>query len=164
MTTTTGRHQRNKNLFAQGFKECCDCRVVKELCDFTPVARLVSPGASSVASACRACRTERNRELRAADPGRAALRAKHRAIQHTYGLTMEQWNALFEAQKGCCAICRKHSSEIKRGLAVDHNHETGVVRALLCQPCNIAIGMFAEDPSTLAAAIEYLRRHNSGSI
>lgn len=162
MTTATGRVQRNKDLFEQGFKECCDCGVVKELCDFTPIARAVRPGVSSVAAACRPCRAERNIKARKA-PG-SAFRAKHRAIKHSYGVTLEQWNTMFEAQKGCCAICRKHASEIKRGLAVDHNHETGAVRALLCLPCNTALGMFAEDLSTLTAAIEYLRTHNSGSI
>jgi hypothetical protein len=45
-------------------------------------------------------------------------------------------------------------------LSIDHNHETGEVRELLCGDCNTAIGMAKEDPEILQAMISYLKRWN----
>lgn len=59
------------------------------------------------------------------------------------------------AQGGGCAICGDTPADGRR-LDVDHDHETGRIRGLLCMPCNIGIGNLREDPARLAAAIEYL--------
>lgn len=63
---------------------------------------------------------------------------------------------MFAAQAGCCAICGTHQDALKLTLAVDHNHDTGKVRGLLCNPCNAAIGRFKDSTSMLRAAIRYL--------
>ena len=55
-----------------------------------------------------------------------------RNLKHKYGLTLQDYNQMFDRQKGCCDICRRHQSEFSKALAVDHNHETGKVRGLLC--------------------------------
>jgi hypothetical protein len=70
-----------------------------------------------------------------------------------YGLTRAEWVSLYEAQGRSCAICRKD-----RDLVIDHDHETGEVRGLLCSPCNTAIGLLSDSKSRLANAIVYLRR------
>lgn len=57
-----------------------------------------------------------------------------------YGISLSDYNLLFEKQKGCCAICNKHQTEIKRRLFVDHSHTTGEVRGLLCFGCNTNLG------------------------
>jgi hypothetical protein len=72
-----------------------------------------------------------------------------------YGITEEIYDRFFEAQNGCCAICRK-PSDYKR-LAVDHDHLTGTVRGLLCQDCNLGLGLFKDNPESLLTAIIYLR-------
>lgn len=69
-----------------------------------------------------------------------------------YGITYEQRQQMEKNQKGRCAICKK-----KKSLCLDHNHNTGKVRKLLCQKCNTGIGMFDEDIHFLASAIEYLQ-------
>lgn len=56
-----------------------------------------------------------------------------------YGLTIDDYNKMYVEQQGCCKICGKHQSELKRSLFVDHSHKTGKVRMLLCQHCNIGI-------------------------
>ncbi|MBU2051427.1 MAG: endonuclease VII domain-containing protein [Gammaproteobacteria bacterium] len=56
------------------------------------------------------------------------------------GITLEEYNQMFAKQNGCCAICGKHQSELKNRLAIDHNHETGEIRGLLCTSCNITLG------------------------
>lgn len=63
------------------------------------------------------------------------------------------------AQNGVCAICKK-TCTCGRSLAVDHNHKTGKVRALLCSRCNRGLGLFMENPEYLNAAKEYLLHHD----
>jgi len=70
-----------------------------------------------------------------------------------YGITAEDYDAMFSSQGGTCAICKR--SQTKR-LHVDHDHSTGAVRGLLCRACNTAIGMFEDDTERLRNAITYL--------
>ena len=70
-----------------------------------------------------------------------------------YGLTVEQYEEMFQKQDGKCKICKKPSSY---WLVVDHNHKTNEVRGLLCHRCNRALGMFRDDAELLAEAIRYL--------
>lgn len=78
-------------------------------------------------------------------------------IRKNYGITIEQYNSLFENQKGACAICGKHQTQEFRRLTVDHCHATGVIRGLLCSVCNRALGLFRDNPELLNKAVEYLR-------
>ena len=64
-------------------------------------------------------------------------------------------------QEGRCAVCRRHHTEFKRGLFIDHDHATGHRRALLCCDCNSAIGLFQHDPHLLRAMAAYLRSHQN---
>jgi hypothetical protein len=75
---------------------------------------------------------------------------------YKYGITADDFKQMFETQQGKCAICNEEP-KTKRGLHVDHDHETGKVRGLLCHGCNVALGSFKEDVTLLNKAIEYLR-------
>lgn len=77
-------------------------------------------------------------------------------LRSKYGLSTEDYEALLVAQDGKCAICRDEC-ETGRRLCVDHDHETGRVRGLLCVRCNALIGYARDDVRTLAAAAIYLR-------
>ncbi len=84
----------------------------------------------------------------------------HKAHLKRFGISVNKYEALFKAQKGLCAICQKpevdkRNGKIKR-LAVDHDHETGQIRGLLCQRCNTALGSFFESAFLLQSAIDYL--------
>ena len=71
-----------------------------------------------------------------------------------HGITLADYDKILEAQNGLCAICtRPQGSEVRR-MAVDHNHQTGQVRALLCTACNLLVG-WAEHPD-LSKALEYV--------
>ena len=74
----------------------------------------------------------------------------------SYGVTLEQWNEMFQAQGGRCAICGTHQCSTKKSFSVDHCHKTGKVRGLLCQNCNTALGKFKDDEELLHSAIRYL--------
>ena len=77
-----------------------------------------------------------------------------------YGITQEDYDALLEKQHGVCAICHKPSKPGgKRSasrLHVDHDHETGRVRGLLCNRCNLGIGHLHDSPVLLLSALKYL--------
>lgn len=82
-------------------------------------------------------------------------------LKNSYNLTLDQYNKMLEMQNKSCAICRRHSSEFKRTLSVDHDHETGEVRGLLCSPCNTAIGLFRENLVIIKLAASYIEKHNN---
>lgn len=73
-----------------------------------------------------------------------------------YKITMEDYNELRERQNYSCAICGISEEDYGRALHVDHCHETGIVRGLLCFTCNSAIGLLKDNVKNLKAAINYL--------
>jgi len=72
-----------------------------------------------------------------------------------YDISVEQFQAVWESQGGVCAICNGPPTKGKR-LAVDHNHQTGEVRGLLCCNCNMGLGNLKDDIDLLRSAISYL--------
>lgn len=87
---------------------------------------------------------------------KASKRLAHgRWILKTYGITIEQYEALYEAQGGVCYICRRAKGITKR-LAVDHDHATGYVRGLLCAKCNGYLGYIRDSPDAGTRMHDYL--------
>jgi hypothetical protein len=80
--------------------------------------------------------------------------ARHRAKR--YGLTPEAVEVLLQVQGGRCPICNTELGKSRSH--IDHDHATGRVRGILCLKCNAGIGMLADSPDRLAAAIAYLKR------
>ena len=80
-----------------------------------------------------------------------------RFIEKTYNFTFDEYERLFEDQKGKCAICESRISSTRTSrLFVDHCHHSGKVRGLLCSSCNHGLGLFKDSPKLLSKAIEYL--------
>ena len=93
------------------------------------------------------------KECIAADQRRYAPAARRRK----YNLTKEQHDALIQAQGNRCKVCGVHADqEHYKTLAIDHCHETGKVRGLLCAKCNTAIGQFRDDPKIILNAAKYV--------
>ncbi len=82
-------------------------------------------------------------------------------LRKRYGISVEEYQALFEKQKGRCAICGMHALEFTRALNVDHSHKTGKVRGLLCHKCNRGLGLFNDDSEKLINAVEYLNENGT---
>lgn len=80
-----------------------------------------------------------------------------------YGVSAEQYNTILETQGGVCAICGAAPHGKRKRLAVDHDHNTGRVRGLICGRCNVAIGMSGDSPETLRAAAAYIERSYGGN-
>lgn len=77
-----------------------------------------------------------------------------------YGIGRAEYDKMYDDQNGRCAICNLPSTEFVRSLAVDHDHDNGMVRGLLCPKCNTGLGNFADNIDSLKSAIEYLERTN----
>jgi hypothetical protein len=80
-------------------------------------------------------------------------------LKKKFDLTAEQYESMLKNQNGVCAICEKPPG--KRRLAVDHDHKTGAVRALLCSNCNHVLGNGLDNPDILRKAAEYLETHST---
>ncbi len=126
-----------------GKKRCYTCLIEKGTREFYRDKR--SPDGFS--ASCKACKqpSVRNRWVR------------------RYKITLEEYEALFVAQNGVCAICglpecgRIHGHSLS--LAVDHDHQTGKVRGLLCHQCNRAVGMLHNNPDFFESGARYLRQN-----
>lgn len=144
----------------EGHRHCLRCGVVKPFAQFHKSATL----ADGVSFYCKECTKSFSAARRERDPVAWRIRSQqssHRYALKKYGMTVEDYAAMFVRQKGVCGICAH--GETARGsggsvklLAIDHCHTTGVVRGLLCSACNQGLGSFRDDVSRLTAAIEYL--------
>lgn len=76
------------------------------------------------------------------------------------GMTRKRYDDMLKEQNGNCSICGRNKKEFKVMLGVDHNHDTGEVRGLLCHKCNTAIGGLEDNIDLLLSAVSYLRQEN----
>jgi hypothetical protein len=120
---------------------------------------------------CSNCRNEYAKTPRRLETARIRRRSsksltKRRAERlKKFGLTPEQYDIKLISQNGCCAICRKPETSrdprygTLKHLSVDHDHDTGIIRELLCDRCNTSIGKFDDNSELLYKAGDYLRKH-----
>jgi hypothetical protein len=101
---------------------------------------------------CKTCKGALDKKLYNSNEAKSNKRLKR------YGITEDDYNLMFQKQQGCCAICNSHQSNFKRALAVDHCHETGKVRGLLCTNCNVGLGNFKDSLTSLSNAMVYLTK------
>lgn len=94
------------------------------------------------------------------DPDYRASRNRKTAVSR-YGLSVDDYAEMLKAQNYACAICKTlHYDEHRKRLYIDHDHPLGkkAVRGLLCQNCNIGLGVFKDNIDSLKAAIRYLEK------
>lgn len=133
-------------------KTCPKCKKSKDLLLFSKNRR-TKDGLSSWCKSCMAPLTSKwQKDHKAAN--------REKLLKSRYGITSTQYKYMFEKQEGKCAICRKHQSEFKRSLSVDHDHSTQIVRELLCDLCNRALGYLKDSPILLKMAAAYLEKHS----
>lgn len=124
-------------------KRCVGCKTVKPVTAFGKKEN----DQTLYRSKCRQCLNR--------------ARAEHglkRSLEK-HGLTDAEYRTMFESQAGKCAICGstgKGKGQAFRPLCIDHDHQTGTVRGLLCDKCNLGIGNFNDDTSRLQSAVAYL--------
>ena len=104
------------------------------------------------------CCYTHNNNRRSDDPD-FKVKSQERWFKKTYGITLEERDAMYASQDGCCAVCGTHMSLERHkpnSAHVDHCHSSGEVLSLLCTSCNTGLGHFGENPVILAKAIQYL--------
>jgi hypothetical protein len=143
------------NMYAEPQRMICTkCNTKQKLTEFGKDATATK----GISSWCKRCKREARKAYRKANPEATKLRDFKSDLKRHYGLTINDYNAMLEGQKHCCACCGQHSSNFKRGLHVDHDHTTGLVRGLLCTECNPGIGYFQDSVERLEMAITYLTK------
>lgn len=131
-------------------KRCPDCGMVKLLAEF-PRNKRTKDG---WACYCKKCHNRRGRESRSRYGG-----SRHHHLSQRYGMTPAEFEERVKSQGGLCAICRR-----KAAVQVDHDHETGIVRGVLCLHCNAALGALRDDLGRVYMAIDYLETANNRPV
>jgi len=141
--------------------KCKDCNEVKESSEYyySKVRFYKSTGLPTRYSYCKACQIirvklhnfENKKEIQ-----------NHKRIK-AYGISTEDYEAMYKKQKEVCKICKHRRVQLGRSgnimaLNIDHNHDTGRVRGLLCHKCNLSLGNFEDKVAYLLRAIYYLLR------
>ena len=128
-------------------RKCTDCGVFKLASEFNLERDVKAIGGVTMRAQCRPCREH--------------IKWKS-FIQRTYGINAEEYCEMLAAQDNKCAICDSeevNNSRISSGkLFIDHCHDTGKVRGLLCSKCNHSIGLLNDDVDLLHKAIAYLTK------
>ena len=149
------------DILASGEMACSECKETKRLENFTKALPPLVNGTPRLGPYCKACDAtksrRRHRNRKRTPEQRLAMR-----LHSLYGLSIEDYETMFSDQGGVCAICQKAETVIHRTterqirLSVDHDHNTGEIRGLLCQRCNQALGLLNDDVEALHQAITYL--------
>lgn len=101
---------------------------------------------------CKQCHNAATRSYHHERGGRE--KARERALVQKYGITEDHYQQMLTDQEGVCAIC--HKGSVDQPLQVDHDHETGEVRGLLCITCNTVLGYFNDDVNCAKRMVQYL--------
>lgn len=150
-------------------KTCSRCLIEKNLEDFYSSTRHKDKLYSICKSCCQAKARDRYRE----DPTKMKLAQKkyleanpdsrrNTMLKNQRGITLNDYQIMFQAQEGKCAICKTDQKDMKKALNVDHCHKTGKIRGLLCGKCNQALGLLQDKVEVIETAASYLRRSNEG--
>ena len=139
------------------FKTCTSCKEEK------PTTEFRNRGGKEkhlLKSRCNICLYKQHKEWVENNPETAReYRAKDRwSLKKRcdrHNITVEEFWALYEEQDGTCPVCDK-AIEAENS-AIDHNHETGLVRGILCKNCNRGLGLLGDSPATMARAEQYLK-------
>lgn len=98
---------------------------------------------------CKTCKRGYDKDRYCPDRNREA------SLRQRYGIGVEDYNSLLDIQEGGCRICGWVPSK-EKALCVDHDHDTGKVRGLLCTSCNLIVGHARDNPAVLLSSVAYL--------
>lgn len=125
--------------------ECCDCKAERERCG-KPYPAYPRPAPYPGPR----CASHDRAKKRLAKSG-----AHERRVRDVYGLKSGEYGKIYLVQGGKCAICRRATGATRK-LSVDHDHKDGLVRGLLCRPCNDLLGHLRDDPAAGYRIAAYL--------
>lgn len=130
-------------------KKCGFCKTAKPLINF----QKISKNSTDFSSRCKSC----------GDVDFYKREQRQLPKLKQYGLSYNDYQYMIYLQENRCAICNKHQNTLSVTMAIDHCHDSGQVRGLLCSSCNLGLGNFKDNPENLQAAIQYLNAHSKRS-
>lgn len=133
-------------------KHCSKCKIKKPLTEFYKD----NSHKTGYTQHCKQCSGDYSRKRRLANKDHF----KNTKLLYDFGITLNQYRDFLKAQKYTCAICPEPIGEARRNTVVDHDHETGKVRGILCRHCNLGLGHFRDSRGYLKRAIEYLNANS----
>ena len=144
-------------------RPCIDCKEIKNIDDF--YLRTENKRPKSVCKKCdRKRRTNHKRERPEVNNkwieenrGRTQRNNRNSELKRSFGITIDDYESMLKDQGGVCRICGlEENSTGLRNLSVDHDHQSGKIRGLLCHNCNTGLGKFKDSEELLKRAIVYL--------
>lgn len=148
--------------YNESMKTCNRCKVDKPLSEFPMRKKTYGDRVGLIPYyMCAVCKKEHEKEqyLIPARQEQIKKTARRSYIKRTYGISLEDYEDLIIAQNSVCAICEKDLSSLSgRELHIDHCHDSGKIRGILCSHCNVGIGNLNDDIDLLYAAIDYLSK------
>jgi len=135
------------------------CRGCKQLLPFAAFYQLKGKAYNLCSECCKKETLRRYYDGKRLDPEKAHRVQRDKALARRYGITRQQYEEMLLGQNGVCLTCGRDASRSSHGvLPVDHDHETGVVRGLLCTRCNRVLAMVGDDVDLLLALAMLVER------
>lgn len=141
-------------------KICRKCKEAKPLAMFSKGGKSTPDG---LAGWCKPCMKSYAADYYKKNTAKMRESARASGLRCYFNLSVEDYENMYRAQNGVCAICSKLCISGRR-LAVDHDHATGQIRGLLCYRCNSGLGYFKDSLENLSSAIDYLTRASEKSL
>jgi hypothetical protein len=138
---------KSQKLLREGKAFCCSCKETKPLDNFCKDSQ--TPHGFS--RRCKNCNSDKGRDRYRNNKDKY----REYARKKKFGMERHEYETILSKQDGCCAVCG-HVPKDGEVLSVDHCHETGDIRGLLCSNCNLGIGHFKDNIDLLGLAIKYL--------
>ena len=138
-------------LYSELYRTCMTCSKEKLATEF--YVRNKKTGVRH--SSCKECDKERVKARHKKNPERT----RNNDLKRNYGITLQEHQQMFEEQNGVCATCKSPGDGKWKKLCVDHDHNTGKVRQLLCRRCNMILGQAYDNISLFEEYIKYLQKH-----
>lgn len=135
-------------------KICNECKIEKSVSLFYKDKRRKD----GLAYQCKDCKKMEVAKSRITNPERWKAKRHRNMLKEKFGLQKKDYDLMYEKQKGKCAICEIHQSNLEKKLFVDHCHSSNKIRGLLCQKCNFMIGQASDSVDILLKAISYLEK------
>jgi len=152
-------------------KFCKKCNKIKDFKDFF-IIRYNQNGTPLYRAKCTECFNvyyvnkhrsksleERKKKYQQRKSKTTFLSRKENRLKRNFGISLDEYNIMIYNQNNSCYICKTKFLKNSK-VNVDHNHKTGKIRKLLCQPCNTSLGLLRENINILNSCISYLKEHN----
>lgn len=140
-------------------KTCCTCKTIKSYSEFYKDKN----NKDGHSYRCKSCQKIKEQKYYKTQKYKEKVR-KDRWKNQNIDININQYNELLKSHDYKCAICGITTTELNKGLCVDHNHKNGKIRGLLCTSCNRGIGSLKDDINLLEKAIQYLTKYDVNNI